>query len=80
MSYKYRCLGTSQYLKEKFEMGCTLEAKINMLKQASFFVLIEQVTKQRATLVDHFSNRYVYNIPRDCIKSFAQLFEKLEKV
>jgi len=72
-------IGTSQYLKEKFGMAYMLEAKINMNMQGLFLAFIEQLTMQQASLVESFSNKYLIHIPRDCIKSLSQIFERLEK-
>ncbi len=78
-TFKKRCLGTSQYLKEKFGMGYTLEFKINMAKITSFFVFIERLAMQRATLIENFADKYIYNIPKDCIQSLASTFERLDR-
>lgn len=66
-------------MKEKFGMGYTLEAGINMDKQALFFAFIEQLTMQQASLIEGFSNKFLINIPRDCIRSLSLMFERLEK-
>ena len=60
-------------------MGYTLETQINLQRQSSFFVFIEQLTMQRAVLIENFANKYIINIPKDCIKSLSQMFERLEK-
>jgi ATP-binding cassette subfamily A (ABC1) protein 5 len=74
-----KCLGTSQFLKEKFGMAYMLEAKINMEAEGLFLAFIEQLTRQQASLVESFSNKFLIHIPRDCIKSLSQVFERLEK-
>lgn len=73
-----RCLGSSQYLKEKFGMGYTFETKIDPKNDLEFFELVQQLFSDRASIFESFSNRYVYNVPKDCIKSLARVFEKLE--
>lgn len=74
-----KCLGSSSYLKEKFGMGYYLEVKLAFDRQHDFFMFISQCFRNEAILVESFSNRYLYNIPRDVIKSLALMFELLEK-
>ena len=66
-------------MKEKFKMGYTLEAKINMKNQSAFIAFIEQLTMQQASLIENFSNKFIIQIPEDCVKSLALMFDKLEK-
>ena len=72
-------MGSSQYLKEKFGAGYTLETKINSAQKTEFFECIQNLFIQQAKIVESFSNRYVFSIPRDSIKSLAHVFDKLEK-
>lgn len=78
MIFILRCLGSSQFLKEKFGMGYTLETKINPQRRDEFFSQIQQLFMQQAAVIEDFANRYVLNIPKDCIKSLAHVFERLE--
>ena len=74
-----RCLGSSQYLKEKFGMGYTLETKIKAENEKNFFEFMSRAFSNKSTIVESFSNRYVFNIPRDSIKSLANVFGNLEQ-
>ncbi len=74
-----KCLGSSSYLKEKFGMGYYLETKLQYNRQNEFFVFIQQLCRQEATVVENFSNRFLFNIPRESIDSLAVMFELLEK-
>ena len=60
-------------------MGYTLEAIINTNKQMEFLNFIQQLSMQQEVLAEQFLNRFVYNIPKDCVKSLSGVFEKLEK-
>ena len=40
---------------------------------------IQQLSMQQEVLAEQFLNRFVYNIPKDCVKSLSGVFEKLEK-
>ncbi len=75
----YRCLGSSQYLKEKFGMGYIFETKINNLHQSEFFEFVKNLFIEKASINESFSNRYIYNIPKESIKSLSLVFEQLEK-
>lgn len=76
-----KCLGTPSYLKEKFGMGYYLEVKLPLdpLKQNEFFMFLYQLCKQENNLVENFSNRFLYNIPRETIGSLALIFDLLER-
>lgn len=60
-------------------MGYTFEAKIDKQFESEFFEYVENLFGQQAKLAENFSNRFVYNVPRDSIKSLGFVFEKLEK-
>ena len=78
MNYCNRCLGSSQYLKEKFGMGYTLETKIETRYRNEFLNLIQSLFAQEATITEEFANRYVFNVPKHCITSLSKIFERLE--
>lgn len=59
-------------------MGYTLETKINPTYRREFLEEIQKMFLQEATVVEEFSNRLVFNVPKDCIKSLANVFERLE--
>jgi ATP-binding cassette subfamily A (ABC1) protein 5 len=44
------------------------------------FYFINELSRQEAKVVEHFSNRYLLNIPRNVIKSLALMFERLESL
>jgi ATP-binding cassette subfamily A (ABC1) protein 5 len=60
-------------------MGYYLETKLQYNRQNEFFVFIQQLCRQEATVVENFSNRFLFNIPRESIDSLAVMFELLEK-
>ena len=76
---KLKCLGSSQYLKQKFGSGYTLEVKTNEEKRTDLVYLIEKLFNKHATLSECFSNRFTFNVPRYSIESFAKIFNQLEK-
>jgi hypothetical protein len=60
-------------------MGYILEAKINTARVDEFLEFIKILFIGKATVFESFSNRYVFNVSRDCIKSLAHVFSKLEQ-
>lgn len=76
---KVKCLGSSQYLKQKFGSGYTLEVKTDEEKRPDLVFLIEKLFNKQATLSECFSNRFTFNIPRNSIQSFAKIFNQLER-
>ena len=61
---KLKCLGSNQYLKQKFGSGYTLEVKTNEDKQTDLANVIEKLFNKQANLSECFSNRFTFNIPR----------------
>ncbi len=59
-------------------MGYTLEAKVSPHNRQEFLSQVQQMFKDEATVIEHFSNRYVFNVPKECIRSLAEVFERLE--
>nr|QUF59433.1 ATP-binding cassette transporter Abca5 [Brachionus angularis] len=74
-----KCLGSSQYLKEKFGMGYTLEAKIKNTNEQEFSRFVDELFFGYAKLSESFSNRFVYNVSKEGLKSLAYVFQNLEK-
>ena len=59
-------------------MGYTLEIKIDLSRQIDALNCIQNLFQQQAKVAESFSNRFVFSIPRDCIKSLATVFQNLE--
>jgi ATP-binding cassette subfamily A (ABC1) protein 5 len=76
---KLKCLGSSQYLKQKFGSGYTLEVRTNEEKRSDLVFLIEKLFNKQAIMSECFSNRFTFDIPRHSIESFANIFNILEK-
>ncbi len=66
-------------MKEKFGTGYIFEVRINANREAQFTMFMTQLFMHQATLIEKFSNRFQYSVPKDCIKSLSFVFEKLEK-
>ncbi len=60
-------------------MGYIFETKINIQHQSEFFEFVKKLFMDKAYINESFSNRYIYSIPKDSIKSLALVFEQLEK-
>ncbi len=60
-------------------MGYIFETKINTQHQSEFFEFVKKLFMDKACINESFSNRYIYNIPKESIKSLALVFEHLEK-
>lgn len=60
-------------------MGYTLETKIRLENKEAFLQYVHHSFMGKATLTESFSNRFVFNVPRDCIKSLAMVFGNLER-
>ena len=72
-------MGSPQYLKDKFGMGYTLEAKINGVSENRFIDVVKSLFGDNAVLRQNFSNHFVFNIPKDTIQSLARVFDALER-
>ncbi len=60
-------------------MGYIFETKINNQHQSEFFEFVKNLFMDKACINESFSNRYIYNIPKESIKSLSLVFEQLEK-
>ncbi len=72
-------MGSSQYLKEKYGMGYTLEAKIIRGEDAKYLEFVEILFNKNAILQQQFSNHYIYTIPKAFVNSLSLVFDSLEK-
>nr|APD26541.1 ATP-binding cassette transporter subfamily A member 5 X1 protein [Brachionus koreanus] len=75
-----KCLGSSQYLKEKFGSGYLLEAKCDKLRKLEFDQTIFRIFDGKAVCSENFFNYQVFNVPSDNVKSLAKIFGELEMV
>jgi hypothetical protein len=66
-------------LKEKFGTGYIFEVRINLLREDQFLMLMSNLFMHQAALIERFSDRFQYNIPKECIKALSFVFDKLEK-
>ncbi|RNA41260.1 ATP-binding cassette sub-family A member 5-like isoform X1 [Brachionus plicatilis] len=73
-----KCLGSSQYLKEKFGAGYLLELKISKNKMDEFNLFINDLFNGQAIELDNFSDHRLYSVPKKEIKSLARVFKALE--
>mgnify|MGYP003402416802 FL=1 len=89
----YRCLGSTQHLKNLYGAGYNLEIKLkhlDALHTSSSFDNIQLQAKKEcksfvfemfpdAKVEESFGDRIVCSIPQHNVSSLAQCFEKLEK-
>ena len=85
----YRCLGSTQHLKNKYGGGYMLEVKLKQRHEAeaatgseSEWEAVEaEVTSQFADTIlsEAFADRRMYSIPQTSVSSLATAFSKLEE-
>jgi ATP-binding cassette, subfamily A (ABC1), member 5 len=74
-----KCVGSSQHLKDKYMNSYTLEVRINRLNDTQFKQFIEEKFFGKAELVEYFSDRYIYNLSKESMKSLSYSFSQLEQ-
>ncbi|CAF1010970.1 unnamed protein product [Brachionus calyciflorus] len=74
-----KCLGSSQYLKEKFGTGYTLETKFDPFRIDDYDEIITKIFQNKIECIESFSDRRAYNVPKESVKSLAYVFQQLEK-
>lgn len=65
-------------MKEKFGKGYILEVKVNPGRESEMENFIRGTFSDKAVVTEKFSNRYVFSVPKDCIKSLSNVFAQLE--
>nr|APD26543.1 ATP-binding cassette transporter subfamily A member 5 X2 protein [Brachionus koreanus] len=73
-----KCLGSSQYLKEKFGADYLLEMKINVNKTEELNLILNELFNGQAIQLDCFLDHRLYSIPKNVIKSLGRIFKVLE--
>ena len=77
-----RCLGSAQHLKSKFGTGYTMEVKLKKNATKDDWRRFENGLKKKFPgfeLIEGFSDRKSYNVPKNEITSLAKTFKFLEK-
>jgi len=74
-----KCIGSSQYLKEKFGKDYTLEVKIDSAFETEFLALIDALCEKQAVISEKFLDRFIYSIPRSAIQSLDNIFAQMEQ-
>ncbi|CAF0991135.1 unnamed protein product, partial [Brachionus calyciflorus] len=74
-----KCLGSSQYLKEKFGTGYALETKFDPFRIDDYDEIITKIFQNKIECIESFSDRRAYTVPKESVKSLAFVFQQLEK-
>ena len=83
----YRCLGSTQHLKNKYGGGYMLEVKLKQREtvaagsESEWEAVEAEVTSQFADTIlsEAFADRRMYSIPQTSVSSLATAFSKLEE-
>lgn len=86
--FPYRCLGSTQHLKNLYGAGYTLEMKLTGGDRTPTSASVDKLKELKefvsglfpdASLQESFADRLVFSVPQQSVPSLANCFSELEK-